>query len=149
MSEIQQVKRGTLVRHVPMRLVDVSLSGCLVEAEQDLDVGTRGTLEVDLWGVPCRYPIRVSRVMERPEPVTRVESRASSAGETTWSRRRLLRLRRSPHGVRRRSSNSSCHPIAVERSSPLERSRRTTHDELITAPPEDEVGPHALKRPGQ
>ena len=40
MSEIQQVKRGTLVRHVPMRLVDVSLSGCLVEAEQDLDVGT-------------------------------------------------------------------------------------------------------------
>ena len=80
MSEIQQVKRGTLVRHVPMRLVDVSLSGCLVEAEQDLDVGTRGTLEVDLWGVPCRYPIRVSRVMERPD----ASHTRRVAGEFSW-----------------------------------------------------------------
>ena len=80
MSEIRQVKRGKLVRHVPMRLVDVSLSGCLVEADQDLGVGVTGTLEVDLWGVPCRYPVRVSRVLERPD----ASHSRRVAGEFSW-----------------------------------------------------------------
>ena len=75
-----QIKRGKLVRNVPMRLVDVSLSGCLVESDQDLSIGVMGTFEVDLWGVPCRYPLRVSRVIERPD----ASHTRRVAGEFSW-----------------------------------------------------------------
>ncbi len=63
--EIETLKQARLVRQVPMRLVDVSLSGCLVETDRELGVGTTGLLLVDLWGVPCRYPIRVVRETEQ------------------------------------------------------------------------------------
>lgn len=44
-----------------MRLLDVSLSGCLVESEAEVPQGASGTLNVDLWGVPCRFPVRLAR----------------------------------------------------------------------------------------
>ena len=44
-----------------MRLLDVSLSGCLVESSTEIPQGASGTLNVDLWGVPCRFPVRLSR----------------------------------------------------------------------------------------
>lgn len=44
-----------------MRLLDVSLSGCLVESASEIPQGATGTLNVDLWGVPCRFPVRLSR----------------------------------------------------------------------------------------
>jgi hypothetical protein len=74
---------GKLVRRVPTRVVDVSLSGCLVESDQDLTIGANGTLLVDLWGVPCRYPVRVSRVTERPGAGQNLRV----AGEFTWNAR--------------------------------------------------------------
>ena len=73
-------KQGRLVRQVPVRLMDASLSGCLVESDETLRVGTVATLHVDLWGVPCRYPVRVTRVLERPDTSHSVHI----AGEFTW-----------------------------------------------------------------
>lgn len=82
-QKIESGTRGRLIRQVPMRLKDVSLSGCLVESDHSLRVGSSGTLLVDLWGVPCRYPVRVARVSERPD----ASHHLCIAGEFTWSAR--------------------------------------------------------------
>lgn len=66
-----------------MRLKDVSLSGCLVESDHSLPVGAAGTFHVDLWGVPCRYPVRVSRVSEQSDASPSLRF----AGEFTWTAR--------------------------------------------------------------
>lgn len=59
--------RARLVRHLPMRLLDVSLSGCLVESRAEIPNGVNGTLNVDLWGVPCRFPVRLAREAGRDQ----------------------------------------------------------------------------------
>ncbi len=66
--------RARLVRQIPMRLLDVSLSGCLVESASEIPQGATGTLNVDLWGVPCRFPVRLSRQAsaDRTKPVFRL-----------------------------------------------------------------------------
>ncbi len=58
--------QARLIRQVPMRLLDVSLSGCLVETEHQIPIGTSGVLSVDLMGVPCRYPVCVCRAVGLP-----------------------------------------------------------------------------------
>lgn len=80
MKVLENSKRGRLVREVPVRLMDASLSGCLVESDEVFQVGAAGTLHVDLWGVPCRYPVRVTRVLERPD----TSHTLRVAGEFTW-----------------------------------------------------------------
>ena len=82
MKVLENSKRGRLVREVPVRLMDASLSGCLVESDEVFQVGAAGTLHVDLWGVPCRYPVRVTRVLERPD----TSHTLRVAGEFTWKR---------------------------------------------------------------
>ena len=66
--------RARLVRQIPMRLLDVSMSGCLVEGASEIPQGATGTLNVDLWGVPCRFPVRLSRQasVDRTKPVFRL-----------------------------------------------------------------------------
>ena len=81
--EIETLKQARLVRQVPTRLVDVSLSGCLVETDRELGVGTTGVLLIDLWGVPCRYPIRVLRETEQLGSGHTLQI----AGEFTWKDR--------------------------------------------------------------
>ena len=78
---MENSKQGRLVRQVPVRLMDASLSGCLVESDEALQVGAAGTLHVDLWGVPCRYPVRVTRVLERPDSTHTLRI----AGKFTWN----------------------------------------------------------------
>ena len=75
--------RGKMVREVAMQLKDLSLSGCLVESDQSIRVGAAGTLVVDLWGVACRYPLRVARVTERPDASHNMQI----AGVFTWNPR--------------------------------------------------------------
>ena len=77
---LENSKQGRLIRQVPVRLMDASLSGCLVESDEALRVGASGTLHVDLWGVSCRYPVRVTRVVERPDTSHTVRI----AGEFDW-----------------------------------------------------------------
>ncbi len=52
---------GVLGRDVPVRLVNVSASGCLLEAAAGLEVGTTGTLWVTLDGTTCCDEVRITR----------------------------------------------------------------------------------------
>ena len=58
--------RGLLVRQVPVRLVNVSLSGFLLESTSEIGVGTTGELRVDMSGNRCRDQVRVARSVGRP-----------------------------------------------------------------------------------
>ena len=77
---MENSKQGRLIRQVPVRLMDASLSGCLVESNEALRVEASGTLHVDVWGVTCRYPVRVTRVVERLDTSHTVRI----AGEFDW-----------------------------------------------------------------
>lgn len=79
MSTETTTDKGRLIRRVPTRLLDVSLSGCLLETEREVQVGTPGLLHVELWGVACRYPLRVTRVFTAKDG-----GRARVAAEFTW-----------------------------------------------------------------
>ena len=57
--------RARLVREIPVKLLNLSRSGCLVESDSEISVGMAGVLLVELWGVPCRYPMRVSRAFRQ------------------------------------------------------------------------------------
>ncbi len=57
--------RGLLVRHVPVRLVNVSISGCLLESSSEISVGITGELRVSLDGNQYHDPVRVSRAVAR------------------------------------------------------------------------------------
>lgn len=57
--------RGLLVRQVPVRLVNVSLSGFLLESSSEIGVGTTGELRVDMSGGRYRDQVRVARSVGR------------------------------------------------------------------------------------
>ena len=57
--------RGLLVRQVPVRLVNVSLSGFLIESPSEIDVGTTGELTVEMDGARCHDQVRVARAVGR------------------------------------------------------------------------------------
>ena len=79
MTRNNRSERARLIRWVPTRLLDVSLSGCLIETEREVGVGTPGTLHIRLWGVECRYPVRVTRVVPESTP-----GRVWLAAEFAW-----------------------------------------------------------------
>ena len=58
--------RGLLVRQIPVRLVNLSLSGFLLESDSELDVGSTGELQVDLGGAKYNDQVRVARTVARP-----------------------------------------------------------------------------------
>ena len=47
---------------IPVRLLDISLGGVLLEASHRVDFGTRGTLRFSLDGVPFSADVKVERV---------------------------------------------------------------------------------------
>lgn len=53
--------RGLLVRQVPVRLVNVSLSGFLIETPNEIGVGTTGELRVEMSGSRRHDQVRVAR----------------------------------------------------------------------------------------
>ena len=108
-ATIESGTRGRLIRQVPLRLKDVSLSGCLVESDQSLRVGSSGTLLIDLWGAPCRYPVRVARVSERPD----ASHSLRIAGEFTWSDRPAPRA--PMDAVKQRESRQTARVLPFDR----------------------------------
>ena len=56
--------RGVLVREIPVRLLDVSLSGCLLGATREVEHGTPGELRIALDGEHYQDFIRVVRLRE-------------------------------------------------------------------------------------
>lgn len=75
--------RGLLVKQIPVRLVNLSLSGFLLESESDIDVGSTGELRVDLGSAVYNDEVRVARTVTRAGtslPYT-------LAGEFSWANR--------------------------------------------------------------
>ena len=56
---------ATLVRSVPMRLLDVSRGGCSFECASRLELGTHGVLAVELAGIMRNDDFRVARCQQR------------------------------------------------------------------------------------
>ena len=57
--------KARLAREIPVRLLDFSLSGCLVATNRPLDEGTLGDLRVTLDGKEYRDTVHVVRTTER------------------------------------------------------------------------------------
>ena len=74
---------ATLVRSVPVRLVEVSRGGCLLECPRPLESGTSGVLAVELAGLLRMDDIRVARCQAR-----------AGAGPTFHVGAELLKTRR-------------------------------------------------------
>ena len=56
---------ATLVRSVPVRLVEVSRSGCRLECASPIESGTSGQLAIELAGLMRIDDIRVARCQQR------------------------------------------------------------------------------------
>ena len=52
---------ATLTRELPVRVIDISESGCLVESRQRMEVGTIGTLRLRLGSQDCTDDVEVVR----------------------------------------------------------------------------------------
>jgi hypothetical protein len=74
---------ATLVRSVPVRLVDVSRTGCRLECASRIESGTSGQLAVELAGLMRVDDVRVVRCQQR-----------AGAGATYHVGAELLRTRR-------------------------------------------------------
>ena len=57
-------QRGQLVREIPVRLLNVSSSGFLLEAHRDIAVGATGTLDVDLGSYRYLNQVHLSRSVQ-------------------------------------------------------------------------------------
>jgi hypothetical protein len=52
---------GVLARHIPTRLVEISLSGCLLESGHRIDEGTVGALRLEFGGEMYSEDVRTTR----------------------------------------------------------------------------------------
>jgi PilZ domain len=57
---------GVLRRDISVRLVDISRTGCLLESDFVVDVGTLGTLHLDIAGRDFQDAVRVGRCQVIP-----------------------------------------------------------------------------------
>ena len=58
--------RGLIVRRVPVRLLNLSLSGCLIETSRAVPRGATGQLVIQLEGVSYRDHVRIGRSARKP-----------------------------------------------------------------------------------
>lgn len=61
-----KARRGVLMRTIPVRLLNVSSTGFLIESHHKVDAGTRGLLDVDTGSVRYLSPASLLRTMFRP-----------------------------------------------------------------------------------
>ena len=74
--------KGLLVRQIPVQLVDLSLSGCLLETSQPIRSGSTGELHVTMQGTQYRDAVNVVLAAERQG-----SHLVSVGGQVTWLRR--------------------------------------------------------------
>ena len=75
--------RGLLLRQLPVRLLNVSMSGFFLESDDDIPTGTTGNLQLDLRGATRRDHIHVVRSVHRPGSAHRF----LVGGQFFWSQR--------------------------------------------------------------
>jgi hypothetical protein len=68
---IADTELSVLAFPIPVRLLDISLGGVLLESSHSVELGTRGTLRFNFGGVPFSADVKVERL----------ESQRSGAGE--------------------------------------------------------------------
>ena len=59
---IADTELSVLAFPIPVRLLDISLGGVLLESSHPVDVGTRGTLRFNFGGVPFSADVKVERI---------------------------------------------------------------------------------------
>jgi hypothetical protein len=59
---IADTELSVLAFPIPVRLVDISLGGVLLESSHPVELGTRGTLRFNFGGVPFSADVRVERL---------------------------------------------------------------------------------------
>ena len=59
-------QRAHLIRAIPIRLVDLSWSGCRVASSQPVPLGTTGELRIDVAGTEHRDPIEIVSRTDHP-----------------------------------------------------------------------------------
>lgn len=72
-----------LVRHVPVRLIDFSLSGCRIATEHQIESGAKGELQVDIDGK--RYQDTVQIIHDTTHQGR--SHRVNLGGEFSWGNR--------------------------------------------------------------
>lgn len=61
-AAIADTELSVLAFPIPVRLLDISLGGVLLEASHAVDLGTRGTLRFNFGGVPFSADVKVERL---------------------------------------------------------------------------------------
>lgn len=80
-SIITDTELSVLAFPIPVRLLDVSLAGVLLETSTPFDFGTRGTVRFNFGGIPFTADVRVERVENiRSGPTERFHIGASFVG---------------------------------------------------------------------
>lgn len=82
---ISDTELSVLAFPVPVRLLDISVSGVLLEASHPVELGTRGTLRFNFGGVPFSADVRVER-LDRSRGATGPEKFAIGAAFVALSR---------------------------------------------------------------
>jgi hypothetical protein len=59
---IADTELSVLAFPIPVRLLDISLGGVLLESSHPVDLGTRGTLRFNFGGVPFSADVKVERL---------------------------------------------------------------------------------------
>ena len=65
-AAIADTELSVLAFPIPVRLLDISLGGVLLESRHAVDLGQRGTLRFNFSGVPFSAEVRVERVDRSP-----------------------------------------------------------------------------------
>src|SRR6185436_7998071 len=63
---IADTELSVLAFPIPVRLLDISLGGVLLESSHPVELGTRGTLRFNFGGVPFSADVRVERLDRSP-----------------------------------------------------------------------------------
>ena len=65
-SPIADTELSVLAFPIPVRLLDISLGGVLLESSHPVDLGTRGSLRFNFGGVPFSADVKVERLDRQP-----------------------------------------------------------------------------------
>jgi hypothetical protein len=76
----QEHRLGALSRHLDVVLLEISASGCLIEAPLELPPGTLAMLSVELGGVEYSDPVRIART----QPLQGNGDRFRMGAEFAW-----------------------------------------------------------------
>ena len=77
-AAIADTELSVLAFPIPVRLLDISLGGVLLECGHDVELGTRGTLRFNFAGVPFSADVKVERIDQLPGPKTQRVNIAAS-----------------------------------------------------------------------